>query len=493
MLGTKDVQALPALSRTPSRRGADRRWIYVLLLASDIVAIGLGFIIAYLLRFEAEISVFHASTGSVVGRYSQISIVLIPTWLAILAICRLYDLNLLFGGMQEYARVFNAFTTGTMLVMVANFFADDLVIARGWLLLSWLFVTAFVSVGRFGVRRLVYHMRAQGYFLTTMLIIGANEEGTAIAEQLTSDPSAGIRLLGFVDDNLPKGRVVTSGLRVLGSTDDLRELVFQMGVRELTISSSALNREKLLGIFHAFGNANGVTVRLSSGLFEIMTTGLSVKDIGRVPLLSVNRVRLTGADVVLKATLDYVGAILGLIFLSPVFLAIAIIIKLDSAGPVLHRRRVLGVGGKEFDAFKFRTMVVNADKVLEQNPALNAEFEKNFKLKDDPRTTSVGRFLRKTSMDELPQLINVLRREMSLVGPRMIVAQEIAKYGKWGMNLLTVKPGITGLWQVSGRSDVDYEGRVRLDMHYIRNHTIWLDVQILFQTIPAVLRRKGAY
>jgi lipopolysaccharide/colanic/teichoic acid biosynthesis glycosyltransferase len=151
------------------------------------------------------------------------------------------------------------------------------------------------------------------------------------------------------------------------------------------------------------------------------------------------------------------------------------------------------VGGTEFDAFKFRTMVTNADEVLAQDPDMKAEYEQNFKLKYDPRVTRVGEFLRKTSIDELPQLVNVLRGEMSLVGPRMIVKEELAKYTKWGTNLLTVKPGVTGLWQVSGRSDVDYEGRVRFDMHYIRNYTIWLDLQILFQTIPAVLRRDGAY
>jgi lipopolysaccharide/colanic/teichoic acid biosynthesis glycosyltransferase len=138
-------------------------------------------------------------------------------------------------------------------------------------------------------------------------------------------------------------------------------------------------------------------------------------------------------------------------------------------------------------------MVADADKVLEQDPDLKAEFEANFKLKEDPRVTPLGRLLRKTSLDELPQLINVLRGEMSLVGPRMITKEEVSKYGKWDMNLLTVKPGITGLWQVSGRSDVDYDGRVRLDMHYIRNYTVWLDLQILFQTIPAVLRKEGAY
>jgi lipopolysaccharide/colanic/teichoic acid biosynthesis glycosyltransferase len=138
-------------------------------------------------------------------------------------------------------------------------------------------------------------------------------------------------------------------------------------------------------------------------------------------------------------------------------------------------------------------MYVNGDDLLAGRPDLRAELARNFKLKQDPRVTRVGAFLRKTSMDELPQLFNVLRREMSLVGPRIITPVEVEKYNKWDLNLMTVRPGITGLWQVSGRSDVSYEERVRLDMHYIRNWSIWLDLQILFQTIPAVIKRRGAY
>jgi len=153
----------------------------------------------------------------------------------------------------------------------------------------------------------------------------------------------------------------------------------------------------------------------------------------------------------------------------------------------------MGVNGKKFDAFKFRTMHVNGNAILEKYPELKKELAENHKLKHDPRVTKVGAFLRKWSLDELPQLLNVLRGEMSIVGPRMISPEETEKYTKWELNLLTVRPGITGLWQVNGRSDVSYEERVRLDMYYIRNWSIWFDIQLLIQTIPAVLKRRGAY
>jgi lipopolysaccharide/colanic/teichoic acid biosynthesis glycosyltransferase len=202
---------------------------------------------------------------------------------------------------------------------------------------------------------------------------------------------------------------------------------------------------------------------------------------------------MTGVDQVMKALLDYTAVILGMAVALPLMGLIALAVRLDSPGPIIHRRRVMGVRGKQFDAFKFRSMVVNGDEILKQRPDLQTELAANHKLKDDPRITRVGAILRKFSLDELPQLFNVLRGEMSLVGPRMISPVEMEKYQRWDMNLLTVRPGITGLWQVSGRSDVSYEERVRMDMRYIRNWTIWLDIQILIQTIPAVIKSRGAY
>jgi lipopolysaccharide/colanic/teichoic acid biosynthesis glycosyltransferase len=209
--------------------------------------------------------------------------------------------------------------------------------------------------------------------------------------------------------------------------------------------------------------------------------------------MSINKVRLAGVDVVLKRVLDLAIATGLLLVTLPLMVLIATAIKLDSSGPVFYLRRVVGVGGKPFRAFKFRTMYVDADERLARDPELRSQFEENFKLKDDPRITRIGRILRSTSLDELPQLVNVLRGQMSLVGPRMITEPERLLYGKWRMNLATVKPGITGLWQVSGRSDLSYDDRVRLDMQYIRNYSIWFDFHILWQTIPAVLRRRGAY
>jgi lipopolysaccharide/colanic/teichoic acid biosynthesis glycosyltransferase len=194
-----------------------------------------------------------------------------------------------------------------------------------------------------------------------------------------------------------------------------------------------------------------------------------------------------------KRLLDIGGALVGLLVGSPVLALCAVLIRLDSPGPIIHKRMVLGRGGRDFPAYKLRTMIVDADRYLKDHQHLLAAFEEAYKLKSDPRVTRVGKWLRKLSLDELPQLVNVLRGEMSLVGPRMIVAAELGKYGAHGQKLLTVKPGLTGLWQVAGRQQVGYVERVRLDMDYIDRRSLWLDLRIMVQTIPGLLSGRGAY
>lgn len=194
-----------------------------------------------------------------------------------------------------------------------------------------------------------------------------------------------------------------------------------------------------------------------------------------------------------KALLDYLFVLPAILFLAPLFSLIALAVAIDSPGPVFYRRRVLGKNGRIFHAFKFRTMYINGDQILAKHPTLRAELAENYKLKSDPRVTRVGQLLRKFSLDELPQLINVLLQDMSLVGPRIITPDEIEKYGEHGPLLLTVMPGISGMWQVNGRSDTTYAQRVELDVRYIKSWSLLLDIKILLQTVPAVLKGDGAY
>jgi len=198
-------------------------------------------------------------------------------------------------------------------------------------------------------------------------------------------------------------------------------------------------------------------------------------------------------DARLKDVVGPIVAAVALVVLSPLFAAIAVAVKCSSPGPIIHRRYVLGGRGKPFEAFKFRTMVAEADAVLARSPQLRQEFLLKQKLTDDPRTTGLGRFLRKYSLDELPQLINVVRGQMWLIGPRMISPEELERYGPHASRLMAVKPGMTGLWQVSGRQTTTYARRVELDMQYLNEWTLWLDLKILFRTFLVVLGGRGAY
>jgi exopolysaccharide biosynthesis polyprenyl glycosylphosphotransferase len=464
------------------------------LIVSDAIMASIAFRVAYIVRFDLSIPVFKQDANPSISEYQTLVLILIPIWLGIFAMAGLYNRQNLLGGTREYSQIFNSTTIGMFTVISAGFLIPEFIFARGWLLLAWAFVFVFTAIGRFILRRIIYSLREHGYYLSPAIIIGANEEGISLAEQLLSWKSSGLHVLGFVDAKEAPGTRIYQHLHSFGKIDELNSIVKQYGVEEIILASSAFSsRDNMLDIFKTYGVASGVNVRMSSGLYEIITTGLTVKEFAFVPLVGINQLRLTGFDKFLKLALDYCITIPGLILVSPVMLIIATLIKLDSHGPVIHRRRVMGVNGKQFDAYKFRTMFTNGDEILEQYPDLQKELQENHKLKVDPRVTRMGEWLRKTSLDELPQLFNVIKGEMSLVGPRMITEAEIDMYNQWDINLLTVRPGLTGLWQVSGRSDVSYEQRVRYDMHYIRNWSFWLDLQLLFQTLPAVLKRRGAY
>jgi exopolysaccharide biosynthesis polyprenyl glycosylphosphotransferase len=493
---TLNYQTLSGIQSPAKRISPKLQWaMYITaLILNDAFILILSLQVSYVIRFLLNLPIFNLAITPLPTYYTHLIFILVPIWLIIFAGVGLYQKPNLLGGTTEYALVFKGTSIGLFLIIVAGFLDPTFVVARGWAITAWGSSFLLTSLGRFILRRVVYSLRLRGYFNTRALIVGANDEGLSLAKQLVEWPTSGMTLIGFVDKKLPTGTILPDGLPVLGSLDHLDKVIQSYEVEELILATSSIStRDKMLDIFQRYGTSGQVNLRLSSGLYEIITTGLTVSEVAYVPLVYVNKVRLTGTDRLIKLALDYGLTIPALLVLWPLFLVIALIVKLDSPGPAFHRRQVMGVNGQRFCALKFRTMYEDGDKLLESDQNLKATLEQKGKLKNDPRVTRVGHFLRKYSLDELPQLINVLFHEMSLVGPRMISPQEMAHYQRWGINLLTVKPGITGLWQVSGRSDISYEERVRLDMHYIRNWSIWLDIQLLIRTIPAVIKSRGAY
>ena len=479
----------PRLCRYPLR--TQRLFLLAWLVLSDSIALGAAFRLAYWIRFDLQITTAPEVVASI-DVYFSLTSLLVLLWLLVFVPFKLYDLQARSGGSVESARAFNACTMASMLVIVATFLAPTFVISRMWLFAVWGLSFLFVSGNRFLARRVVRALRGRGYLLAPAVIVGTNEEAASLAAFLHDWQASGVRAVGFVSTGR-RDALYGSGLPTLGSVAEITGIVRQHGIEDVIVAITSTDREQLLRLCEDL-DALPVELRLSSGLYEMLTTRVTVRTIGTVPLMSLQKNRLDPGEAAAKALLDRSLAALGLLLLWPVMCALALAVKLDSVGPVVHRRRVLGSRGRQFDAFKFRTMSVNGEQLLRERPGAAEELSANHKLKDDPRITGVGRWLRRYSLDELPQLLNVLFGQMSLVGPRMITPEEGAKYGSHRMNLLTVKPGITGLWQVSGRSDLTYEERVRIDMYYVRHYSIWLDLQILFiQTLPAVLRSRGAY
>lgn len=485
------------LKRPVSLWGTYKTVARVILILTDAWLLAFAFLVAYLLRFHFGIALETDVVGDPV-QYAMLNLLLIPVWLTLFALLRLYDFHKLLGGTNEYAQVLNGCTSGMVFVVVISFFFPDFRISRSWLMLSWVITTLFVIGGRLTLRRIAYRLRSRGLFVSPAVIIGTNEEAVALAEQLNGSKGSGFTVLGFVstsDQPNLSSRIRNSlGFPVLGNLNSLESIVREFDIEEVIVATTALDTNQMMQLPEHLSRYPKVEIRLSSGLYEIFTTGMRISTHNYVPLMTINRLRLNSNQLAIKTVMDYSIILLLLPLLLPFVAVVALLVKLDSPGPAFYRRHVMGVGGREFDAFKFRTMYVNGDEMLAQSPELREELRTNHKLKNDPRVTRVGKLLRKTSLDELPQLANVLLGQMSLVGPRMITPEETSEYGQMQFNLLTVKPGLTGLWQVSGRSDLSYAERVQIDMHYIRNYNVWFDLQILFvQTPSALLQRRGAY
>jgi len=282
----------------------------------------------------------------------------------------------------------------------------------------------------------------------------------------------------------------------LGTLDDLDAAARSVGADRLLVAVSTLSRQRLNEVLQrALGRLPRIYLLPDVASLEIAEVELT--RVGSHPVLVFNQGLRSPFNAVLKRAVDICGALAGLVVLGPLLLLLGLLIRLDSPGPVIYRHRRFGRGRRHIHLNKFRTMVVDGDalleKVLAEDPAARAEWEAQCKLKNDPRITRVGRVLRKVSLDELPQILNVLKGEMSLVGPRPISELEYDKYGVWQDNFMSVRPGLTGLWQVSGRSDLDFEDRVKLDMYYIRNWSIWLDLRIILKTLTVLVSNEGAY
>jgi exopolysaccharide biosynthesis polyprenyl glycosylphosphotransferase len=366
-------------------------------------------------------------------------------------------------------------------------------LSRGWLILTFVLSLTFVTAERFAVRAVFSRVRRQGLLLRPVVVVGGNHEGVELCTMLRNDAGLGYEVRGFVDDDQAGHPNANLGYHpILGTLEETIDAVRKTGSTGVIIAATAMDLGTSNRLIRELTDA-GIHVELSSTLRDIAAHRLTVRPLGRFPVVYIEPVARHGWRQTAKRVFDVVMAGTILVLTAPIFGLAALAVKLDSKGPVLFRQTRVGRDGHPFECLKLRSMVVDAEARLADLKGQNEADGPLFKMHDDPRVTRVGKIIRKLSIDELPQLVNVLRNEMSMVGPRPALPSEVDAWGPDLHGRLRVQPGITGMWQVSGRSDASFESYERLDLYYVDNWSLATDLAIVAKTIPSVLLRRGAF
>lgn len=366
--------------------------------------------------------------------------------------------------------------------------------SRAFIVLMGIFTFFFVIVFRYFTKKIFEHF---SILRTPVLIMGAGKTAALILEHIRNDSGINYEFIGYLEDNTPDADVAKQ-LPYLGKFADAEKVVKATGIQDIMLIAPGMDTIAMQNLVYRLQPL----VKNISFIPDMGNLPLAAMDVetlidGHIAQFKVRNNLASKYNKAVKLVFDLILTLIGTICISPVLLVIALWIYKDSPGPIIYKRWVVGKNGREFAFYKFRSMCVDSDaqlkKILATDPAAKAEYEKYYKLKDDPRITKSGAFLRKTSLDELPQIFNVLKGEMSLVGPRPITKDEVPRYGNYIEDYYMVRPGITGMWQTSGRSDVEYTERVQMDSWYVRNWNIWFDVVLLWRTFQVVFKKKGAY
>ncbi|MGY1594299.1 sugar transferase [Geodermatophilus sp. SYSU D00708] len=453
--------------------------------AGDLLSASVAAAVGYVGRF--------GSTGTAEAHVSLWVALLLPlVWVAAMLVARSYEERFLWVGADEFRRVF--FAAALLLSSVGTVsWAFKLEVARGFVVLAVPLATLLTLGQRYAQRQWLHRQRQHGRFQQTTLLVGHRAGVEALHAQLEQEAYHGYRVIGCA---LPGGRDVAAqfdGLPVLGDLDEVVTLVRGFEVDTVAVlPSPELDGPALRRLGWELEDTRAELL-LAPAVTEVAGPRVRIRPVAGLPLLHMERPELTGVRRLSKEAFDRTSAALGILFLAPVLLGIALAVKVTSSGPVFFRQERVGRDGRTFSMLKFRSMVVGADRMVDD---LAADSDGNgvlFKKKVDPRVTRVGRVMRRYSLDELPQLINVLRGDMSLVGPRPPLQREVEQYGYDMRRRFLVKPGLTGLWQVSGRSDLSWDDSVRIDVRYVENWSLTFDFMILWKTAGAVLRGSGAY
>jgi exopolysaccharide biosynthesis polyprenyl glycosylphosphotransferase len=448
---------------------------------ADLGCAVIGVFMAVQLRFGNHLT----------GTYVALSLALPVLWLASLGLAGGYDVRFIGTGSDEYRKVLNAGVGLTAAVAIFSF-AVDLKLSRSYVVIALPSVTLFDLVARYVIRKRLHRRRASGLCMLSVVAIGHESAVADLVKELGRDRYHGLTVVGACLAQ-PSECAEVAGVPVYGGLDDVTAAVRASGADTVAVlACPEIDGIKLRGLAWEL-EKTGTDLCVSPALLDVAGPRTTIRPTAGLTLLHVDHPQLSGVRLLLKELFDRCTAALGLILLAPLMAVLALTIWLHDRGPALFTQTRVGKDGRVFRIYKFRTMVVDAEERKTQLLARNDFDGLLFKLRNDPRITAVGAHLRRWSIDELPQLVNVLLGQMSLVGPRPAVPDEVAKYAEHVHRRLVVKPGLTGLWQVSGRSDLSWDESVRLDLRYVENWSFALDLQILWKTVWALLYRSGAY
>ncbi len=462
---------------------------YVALLAmTDIVAVLVSLVVAQQIRFGGAATL----PGARPVPYIAVGTALAAVWLLLLAARGAYSHRIVGLGTEEYKRVASGTLLAAGLVAIVCYVAD-VELARGYVAVAFPLGGALLLVGRYSGRSWLHWRRTSGQWVHRVLVVGSRPHVVDLVQVLRREQYAGYCVLGACLPDLSQRFRDIDEIPVVSDSEHVREAVLATGADVVAVTSTPGFTG---GYLRRLGwSLEGLNVDLvvAPSLTDVAGPRIHVRPVAGLPLLHVDQPEFAGSKRVGKAIVDLVGSALLLLVFAPVMAAVALAIRLDDGGPVIFRQTRIGRDGRPFTMFKFRSMVVEAEDMRGELESVNEVDGVLFKVRSDPRVTRVGKTLRRLSLDELPQLVNVLRREMSLVGPRPPLADEVATYADDARRRLLVKPGLTGLWQVSGRSDLSWYDSVRLDLYYVENWSFTQDLLILWKTLQAVLARRGAY
>jgi exopolysaccharide biosynthesis polyprenyl glycosylphosphotransferase len=450
--------------------------------ADGLCAVAAG-LLALRLRFDGG--------GTPPSRYLALSLSLPVIWLCIVALAGGYDSRFIGVGTDEFRRVLNAGLTLTAAVAILSY-ASKTDIARGYVVVALPCLTVFDLAARFVLRKRLHRLRHLGSCMRRVVAVGHAPVVADLATELRRETYHGLSVVAACVAG-PDGHDEVGGIPVVGGLHDVaRAVEFYDADTVAVLACPEMSGVRLRELAWEL-EKTGTDLCVAPALLDVAGPRTTIRPVAGLTLLHVDHPEFTGAKQVVKDAFDKVLGGLALALMMPVFIAVIIAIRLTDGGPALFRQTRVGKDGRTFTVYKFRTMVMGAEEHQAQLAAHNETDGLLFKIRNDPRITTVGRWLRHWSVDELPQLINVVRGDMSLVGPRPALPDEAARYGDYVRRRLAVKPGMTGLWQVNGRSDLSWEESVRLDLRYVENWSLILDLQVLWKTCSAVLRGSGAY